>query len=144
MTKCHAQAVTRYKTEQGPVQPPVSACLRTFILNFYLKYASFGSRDCVVGITTSYGRGSNPVRARDFSLLPNRPDRLLSPTQPHIQWVSGCFPEGKAPWEWSWPLSSIKRRGLLPVYGVDRDVILYHIFICLLYSRLFNTFAFEM
>jgi hypothetical protein len=69
------------------------------MLRYYYYYYYYGSRDSPVGIATGYGLDDLglgvrvPVGSRIFS-SPNCPDRLLSATQPPIQWVQEALSPG--------------------------------------------------
>jgi hypothetical protein len=64
-----------------------------------------------VGIATWYkldNRGSILDRVKRFLSSPQRPDRLWRPPSLLSSGYQGLFPRGKAPGQWSWPLTSIQ------------------------------------
>jgi len=61
---------------------------------YYLNWAM--GRDSSVGIATRYGLNGPRIESRWGRDFPHLPRQTLWPNHPHIQWISGLFPLGKA------------------------------------------------
>ena len=62
--------------------------------------AKVRGRDSSVGIATRYGLDGPEIESRWRRDFPHPSTPALGPTQPHIQWVPGPFPGGKAAGAW--------------------------------------------
>jgi hypothetical protein len=70
--------------------------------------------DIAVGLATGWTTEGSRVRVSVGSIIfssPKCPDRLLRPTQPPIQWVTGALFRSKAAGAWNLPFISNECRG---------------------------------
>ena len=67
---------------------------------FKIFKVSTVGRDSVVGIATRNGLDGLGIESRWGRDFPHPPRPALGPTQPHIQWVPGLLPGGKAAGKW--------------------------------------------